>query len=189
MYLAKLKANLREVLLAHTGRYESFVLHLTFRMKKREIETIKELLRELKGEGSPESKFVALKFNDHNEFFGFSADHNSRIPYEGTVAPLSRKDCLLWFSGLGLEDRKAPKKPERPVHVRVLYPDAPLSEGDLKRVLQDSMNIAGANWRGFNAKSLPISIYYAKLIADYYGHFREAHLPELDLENLSPWFL
>ena len=188
-YLKSLKSNLREVLLSHRGQYESFVLHLTFSMKKREIDAIKELLHELKEKDSPESEFVALKFNDRNDFFGFSVDHNSRIPYEGTVAPLSRKDCLLWFSGLGLEDRKAPKKPERPVHVKVLYPDDALPESDLKRVLQDSMNIAGANWRGFNAKSLPISIYYAKLIADYYGHFREANLAELDLETLSPWFL
>src|SRR6202011_5585658 len=109
-----------------------------------------------------------------------SVDHNSRVPYEGTVTPLSRKDFLIWFSGLGLEDSKVPLKPERPVHVRVLYPEQPLSETDLKRVLQDSMNIAGANWRGFNAKSMPISIYYAKIIADYYARFREANLPEVN---------
>jgi hypothetical protein len=105
------------------------------------------------------------------------------------VAPLSRKEFLMWFSGLGMEDSKAPKKPERPVHVRVLYPEEPLSEIDVKRVMQDSMNIAGANWRGFNAKSMPISVYYAKLIAQYYAHFREANLPEIDFESLSPWFL
>jgi hypothetical protein len=95
----------------------------------------------------------------------------------------------MWFSGLGLDDSKAPKKPERPVHLRVLYPDNPLSDSDLRRVLQDAMNIAGANWRGFNAKSMPISVYYAKLVADYYGHFCEAGLPEVNLETDSPWFL
>ena len=26
--------------------------------------------------------------------------------------------------------------------------------------LQDILNLSGSNWRGFNAKSMPISIYY-----------------------------
>jgi len=59
----------------------------------------------------------------------------------------------------------------------------------MKRVLQDAMNIAGANWRGFTAKSMPISMYYAEIIARNYAHFREAGLPDVDFENMPPWFL
>jgi hypothetical protein len=188
-YRSSLIRNLREVLLNHREKYSSFVLHLTFSMKKREIEAIKGLLEELRGVSGFTGELIALKFNDHNDFMGFSVAHNSRIPAEGLVVPLSRKDFLLWFSGLGMEDSKAPKKPERPVHVQVLYPAEPLPDEILRRILQDAMNIAGANWRGFNAKSLPISIYYAKLIADYHSHFREAGLPDLNIEDLSPWFL
>jgi Piwi domain len=188
-YRAALKANLRAVLLEHKNTYNSFVIHLTFSMKRREIEAIQELVNELKDPSQPATEFVVLKFNDHNDFFGFSIAHNSRMPFEGVVAPLSQRDFLVWFSGLSLEDSKVPKKPERPVHVRILYPPQPLGDAELKRVLQDAFNIAGANWRGFNAKSLPISVYYAKLIADYYAHFREAGLPEIDFDEMSPWFL
>jgi hypothetical protein len=187
--LHRLRSNLREVLISHAHSYDSFVLHVTFRVRRREIETIQALLKELKAEDSAQQEFIAIKFNDKNSFFGFSVDHNSRVPYEGTVAPLSHRDFLMWFSGIGLDDSKAPKKPERPVHLSILYPDFRLPDADLKRVLQDAMNIAGTNWRGFNAKSMPISVYYAKIIADYYGHFREADLPEVDFENVSPWFL
>lgn len=188
-YLAALKSNLRQVLVSHTDQYDSFVIHVTFNMKRREIEAIQGLLTELKGAEGAQHEFVAIKFNDKNDFFGFSVDHNSRVPYEGTVAPLSERDYLMWFSGLSLDDSKVPKKPERPVHLRILYPETQLSEADLRRVLQDAMNIAGANWRGFTAKSMPISVYYAKIIADYYAHFREAGLPEVDFETVSPWFL
>jgi hypothetical protein len=188
-YYADLKNNLRNVLLEHKTSYESFVIHLTFSMKKKEIQAIKELIDELKAPVGSPTQFVVLKFNDHNDFFGFSIEHNSRMPFESTVVPLSRKEFLLWFAGLGIDDSKIPKKPERPVHVSVLYPNEPISEPDLKRVLQDAVNISGANWRGFNAKSLPISIYYAKLIADYYAKFREAGFPEISLDNMSPWFL
>jgi hypothetical protein len=188
-YIEKLRSNLRQVLVSHADQYDSFVLHVTFSMKRREIEAIQALLKELKGAEGAAHEFIAIKFNDRNGFFGFSVDHNSRVPHEGTVAPLSQREYLMWFSGLSLDDSKVPKKPERPVHLRILYPETPLSEADLKRVLQDAMNIAGANWRGFNAKSIPISVYYAKIIADYYARFREANLPEVDFETVSPWFL
>jgi hypothetical protein len=188
-YLEALKTNLRQVLVSHTDQYDSFVIHVTFNIKRREIEAIQALLTELKGAEGSQHEFIAIKFNDKNDFFGFSVDHNSRVPYAGTVAPLSKRDYLMWFSGLSIDDSKAPKRPERPVHLRILYPESQLPEADLKRVLQDAMNIAGANWRGFTAKSMPISVYYAKIIADYYAHFRAAALPEVDFETVSPWFL
>ncbi len=188
-YLAKLTANLRSVLTSHKGQYHSFVLHVTFKMRHGEMEAIKKLLDELKAADSDECEFIVIKFNDHNDFFGFSTEHNSLIPNEGTVVSLSKKEFALWFSGVSTSDSKAPKKPEKPVHLQILYPSEPLGESDLKRLLQDTINIAGANWRGFNAKSMPISVYYAKLIADYYSHFRQAGLEEVDMDNLPPWFL
>jgi hypothetical protein len=164
-YLDALQRNPRQVLISHSAQCDSFVLHVTFNIKRREIEDIQTMLKELKGTEATDREFVAIKFNDRNDFFGLSVDHNSRVPYEGTVAPLSKREYLIWFSGLSLDDSKIPKKPERPVHLRILYPDTPLHEDDLKRVLQDAMNIAGANWRGFTAKSMPISVYYAEIIA------------------------
>jgi hypothetical protein len=188
-YIAALKRNLREVLLSHKDQYDSFVLHVTFNMRKHDTRAIHDILTELKSDQAAQHEFIAIKFNDKNDYIGFSVDHNSRVPYEGTVAPMSRKEYLMWFSGLGLDDDKVPKKPERPVHIRILYPDHPLDETVLRRVLQDAINIAGANWRGFNAKSLPISVYYAAIIAKYYAHFKSTELPEIDFETVAPWFL
>lgn len=188
-YLESLKTELQHVLLSHSKDYKSFVLHLTFKMRYEEINAIRELLEELKRSDVASHEFITIKFNDSNHFFGFSIDHNSRAPYEGTVAPLSEQDYLMWFSGVSMVGKKAPKHPEPPVHIKILYPKEPLNEADIKRLLQDAMNIAGANWRGFNGRSMPISVYYAKLIADYYAHFRQANLPEVNMDNLPPWFL
>jgi len=188
-YLENLKSNLKKVLLSHQNTYSSFVLHVTFSLKREEIEAIKNLLTELKKESNVNGEFVVIKFNDHNDYFGFSTQHNSRVPFEGTVTPLSKKEFVMWFSGVSAADSKAPKKPERPVHLKVLYPESPLPLEDLQRLMQDAINIAGANWRGFNAKSMPISVYYAKLIADYYAQFRLAGLEDVDMDNLPPWFL
>jgi hypothetical protein len=188
-YLAKLRANLKTVVTEHAGRFTSFVIHVTFSMKRDEINTIVEMLRELDDQEGNKHEFIAVKFNDYNDFFGFSVEHNSLVPFEGTVARLSNREYVTWFSGLSSTDAKVPKKPERPVHLRVLYPETPLPEAILRRILQDAINISGTNWRGFNAKSMPISVYYAKMIADFYRHFRELNLPDVDFESVSPWFL
>jgi hypothetical protein len=162
---------------------------VTFTLRNDELASIRSLLDELKGLDESRREFIALKFNDHNAFFGFSTRHNSRVPDEGTVARLSSREFLIWFSGVGMTDSKAPAKPERPTHVRVLYPELPPQISDITRILQDAANIAGANWRGFNAKSMPISVYYARLIAEYYSQFRESGLSDVSFDGLPPWFL
>lgn len=189
-YLASLKRNLNAVLTDHRDEYRSFVVHASFNLRRDEMAAIGELLKEREAEPDQKSEFVVLKFNDKNDFFGFAIDHNSRVPTEGTIVQVSRSEFVVWFSGVGMSDRKVPKKPERPVHIQVAYPLDPSPQLEtVQRLLQDAYNIAGANWRGFNAKSFPISVYYAKLIADQYAHFRAAGLDDIDIDNLSPWFL
>jgi hypothetical protein len=46
-YLANLRANLKVVLTEHAGKFTSFVIHVTFSMKRDEINTIVDMLREL----------------------------------------------------------------------------------------------------------------------------------------------
>lgn len=189
-YLSNLKKNLRAVLSDHGDQYQSFVVHASFNLRRDEMTAIGELLEEFESKPDQKAEFVVLKFNDKNDFFGFAVDHNSRIPTEGTIVQVSRSEFVVWFSGLGMSDRKVPKKPERPVHIQVAYPLDPSPKLEtIQRLLQDAYNIAGANWRGFNAKSFPISVYYAKLIADQYARFRAAGLEDVDIDNLSPWFL
>ena len=55
--------------------------------------------------------------------------------------------------------------------------------------LQDAINLSGANWRGFNAKAMPVSVYYAQLIARYLKEFESHGLAAVDVNTLTPWFL
>ncbi|NJN13458.1 MAG: hypothetical protein HC815_38345 [Richelia sp. RM1_1_1] len=55
--------------------------------------------------------------------------------------------------------------------------------------LQDVINLAGANWRGFNAKFLPVSIYYCQLIAQQLKKFNEQGYGSIPIKNSKPWFI
>jgi len=55
--------------------------------------------------------------------------------------------------------------------------------------LQEILNLSGANFRGFNAKSLPVSVFYPKLISDFNKHFSDLDLEQIITDNNKPWFL
>jgi argonaute-like protein implicated in RNA metabolism and viral defense len=192
-YLQNLRRNLSRILTDYGDQYDRFVIHATFKVQKRELDAVKQVLDStFPGSDGPRRsrEFAVLKFNDRNRFFGYSEASNSRIPYESTFLQLSRPEYLVWFEGLQWHRPNVYKRIERPLHVEFLYPEVKLIQDNQRvKYLQDAVNLSGANWRGFNAKSLPVSVYYAKIIADYFKEFQALGLDDIDLTAIHPWFL
>ena len=186
-YIDAFHDSLRRIFEDYADRFSSFVVHSTFSIRKRELDSIAEALRARQAAGG-DGYFVSMKFNDRNPFFGFASGHNSRVPYESTVVSLSRSDYLVWFEGLQYGQSALQKMVGGPLHVRYAYPDR-IGESEKRMFLQDAINLSGANWRGFNAKSLPVSVYYAQIIARYLKEFEAHGLRPLDVDNIVPWFL
>lgn len=138
---------------------------------------------------SGEKQFAVLKFTSSEKFFGYAPNTNTLIPYESTVVRLSKNEFLIWFEGLLRDRPNVVKRIERPVHVMFWYPQEDVNADLMRACLQDAVNLAGANWRGFGAKSLPVSVYYAKLVADYYKEFDALGLERFEVAALPPWFL
>jgi len=169
--------------------YDKCVLHIPFKIRKDEINSIKRSIAALRTETSIE--FRVLKINTENKFFGFSS-HNTKIPYESTYLKLSNNEYLIWFEGLNYGKENVYKKIGNPVHLEFLRDEGEDRGQDIS-YLQDVINLSGANWRGFNSKLTPISIYYSSLIAQYTKEFELINNLE-DIDNeicsiTSPWFL
>ena len=191
-YIESFSSNLRKIFSDYSSRFSSFVVHATFAIRRCELDSIAEALWEQQrqaGAGAEAGKFVSLKLNDKNRFFGFAGDHNSLVPYESTVVSLSRNEFLVWFEGLQYGRPTVQKMVGGPLHLKFTYPSVGLSKHQQWAHLQDAINLSGANWRGFNAKSLPVSVYYAQLIAKYLKEFESHGLPTVDVNTLTPWFL
>lgn len=187
-YINSFASSLRGIFQRYSEKYTNFVVHSTFTIKKGELEIIAQILSEQKNQ-SPGSEFVSMKFNDNSRFFGFSANHNSLVPFESSFLRLSQLEYLIWFEGLQYGGGLPRKTISNPVHVKFLYPYGELSNDLKNQLLQDAINLSGANWRGFNAKSLPISVYYAQLIAKYLNEFDRLNLSRVDVNIIKPWFL
>ncbi len=187
-YIEDFSVNLRNIFADYSSRFSSFVVHATFSIGRRELESVATALEEQRGQ-QESGEFVSLKFNDRNRFFGFAVDHNSRVPYESTMLPLSDSEFIVWFEGLQYNQPTVRGMVGGPLHVKFTYPERDLTREQQRAHLQDAINLSGANWRGFNAKSLPVSVYYAQLIAKYLKEFEGHGLPKVDVGILTPWFL
>ena len=186
-YLENFTRNLHAIIDEYETRFRNVVVHTTFSVRRRELESIANVLEQRRR--TKRGEFVALKFNDRNRFFGFASEHNSRVPYESTVVKLSGSEYLVWFEGLQYGRPVVREMVAAPLHIRFIFPQGELTHGQQQAYLQDAINLSGANWRGFNAKSLPVSVYYAQLIARYLKEFEEHRLPNVDVNILTPWFL
>lgn len=183
-YLEKLHINLTLLLQSSEFKqYKKCALHLSESIKKEDITSIEKSLSEIN-----EIEFKVLKINVKNKFFGFS-NHNTHVPYESSYIKLSGHEYLIWFDGLIEGKENIYQKVGNPVHIKFLNTPHEDTESNLN-YLQDAINLSGANWRGFNAKQMPISIYYAKIVADYTTVFSQ--FEDFDKEVFSnnlPWFL
>ena len=187
-YIQDFSTRLRRIFEEYSSQFTSFVVHTTFSVRRRELESIAEVLSE-KQQQVAEGDFVSLKFNDRSRFFGFAVGHNRRVPYESTMISLSKNEFLVWFEGLQYGQSTVRERIGRPLHIKFTYPSDGLTRSQQRAYLQDAINLSGANWRGFNAKSLPVSVYYAQLVARYLKEFERHGLPSVDVGILTPWFL
>ncbi|CAG0935183.1 hypothetical protein TFLX_04015 [Thermoflexales bacterium] len=188
-YIKDFKRNLKLIFESYHEHYDSFVVHATFSIRREELDAVQEVLDAIIDTAGSDREFVVMKFNDRNKFFGYSLQSNSMVPYESAYLRLSEKEYLVWFEGLQYHNPNIRKRIERPLHVKFIYSNHELTAPRMKDYLQDAVNLSGANWRGFNAKSLPVSVYYAHIVADYYKEFQALALDDIDLEAINPWFL
>jgi hypothetical protein len=188
-YLDGLTENIKRVILDKSSKYDRFVIHTPFKVKIDEMSAIKKGLDEVFTNVNKE--IVALKFNDKSKYFGFSLTNNSKVPFESSCVSLGKRQYLVWFEGLQYHNPTIRRRISKPMHIEFIYSsgESDLTSTEEITYLQDAINLSGANWRGFNAKSSPVSVYYAKIIADYIGQFDRLGLAEIDIENLPPWFL
>lgn len=183
-YLVSLRKNLVTLLEKEEFKhYQKCALHIPSKIRYEEIEAIKAVVN-----ANQNRELRVLKVNNDNKFFGV-AEHATRVPYEGDYIQLSKNEYLLWFQGLKKGVDLIQGRIANPVHVEFIRSQNESPEQDYA-YLQDLMNLSGANWRGFNARIEPISIYYAKLFADYAQKFES--FPDFspnDLNTDFPWFL
>lgn len=185
-YLVSLSEHLKDTLSKYADEFDNFVIHCPFKIARFELEKIKDTIGKLKSNKT----FVVIKINTDNKFFGFNHSSNNLVPYESTYVQLGSNEFLIWFEGLQYHTPIINKRIPGPTHIEFWYSNKSLSLDEKRANLQDILNLSGANWRGFNSKSSPISIHYTRLVSKFIQHFSKyVENDGINIENIKPWFL
>jgi len=190
-YVSALRANLKHVLEANAGAFNRVVIHTSFKLKHEEIRAIEQTTREVAAAtDKSKCRFSVIKVNHKSRFFGINRSVNSLVPYEATKVRLGPHEYLVWFEGIYPDKPTVTKAFPGPTHLQFLrVNDEPSEPAEERELLQDLVNLSGANWRGFNAKSSPVSVFYCHLVADLVHNFHERGLPMPAVQDIQPWFL
>lgn len=189
-YMSELQSNLRQILEESAGMFHRVVVHTSFKLKHSEMDAIQCTTEEVARAAGQRCKFAVIKVNHRNRFFGVNQGVNSLVPFEGTKVRLGPNEYLVWFEGLQPEQASVARAFPGPTHLQFLrLSDVDTSAAEQRELLQDIVNLSGANWRGFNAKSAPVSVFYCHLVADLVQDFHERGLPMPAVEDIRPWFL
>ena len=111
------------------------------------------------------------------------------VPYESSFIVIGENEYLVWLEVSQYHNKRIQKRFGGPTHIEVSYSSVELSLSDKKSYLQDTINLSGANWRGFNSKSVPVSIYYCQIISKFLNEFDSLNMDNINIRNLKPWFI
>lgn len=187
-YLDVLRRNLLGVLKQSAQEFTRVVVHTSFKLKRREIDTIQNTVRKAAEDNLSSCQFAVVKVNQKSRFFGVNRDVNSLVPHEATRVRLGPREYLVWFDGIYPDKTTVNKTFPGPTHIQILRVSDERGISD-EVLLQDLVNLSGANWRGFNAKSAPVSVFYCHLVADFVHDFYNRNLPLPAVKDVRPWFL
>lgn len=187
-YLEQMRANLQKMLEEKAAVFKKVVLHTSFRLRFEEMQVIQEVVSAAAAKSSGQCAFAVVKVNQRNRFFAVNRSVNSLVPYEGSYMRLGRREYLIWFEGIFRNNPNVKKVIPGPTHLSFLKVSEEALIGD-EQILQDLVNLSGANWRGFNAKSAPVSVFFCHLVAERLHEFQQRNLPLPQLHDFKPWFL
>lgn len=108
-----------------------------------------------------------VKVTDESMFFSIDTQYRDGIPRRGTVIQTSDRDFMLYTEG---REEKQSWTSRLPVALRVTPQSNNLGADKMRGVLRQINDLSQVNWRGLNARSKPVSIYYGNLIAEFLSH-------------------
>ena len=186
-YYKSLVSKLKTIILqAAADGDKDIVVHSPFRISKAKVWD--KLFIDL-----PDGLNISvLIINDEHKYFGYDLSKNALVPYESSFVSLSKYEYLVWFEGLQYNNTTFSKRIGSPVYINFWHSNnrSLLNDSSYrKNLLQDCINLSGANWRGFKAKQLPVSIFYCQRIAEFLKKFDDYGFGHIELENFKPWFL
>jgi len=140
------------------GEPSKIILHISKRPGKKELEAVQKALQDF-GHDIP---YALIHLNEYSNFRIFDSTHPTYIPPKGLLVRLSSLEVLIVNRGR-LNGWTKVGMP-RVLNVR-MDKRSTVNASEFLDLAKNVHDLCYVNWRGFNAKSIPITLNYSKLIA------------------------
>lgn len=158
------------------------VLHLGKKTGHREIGAVEAAMREV-GVRVP-AAFLRI---DDSSTYDLTSGTDTFAPPRGLAVRLGPRRMLLQADGLSPLGA-----PEGPLLIE-LNERSTVSEEELDDLVAQAFRLGSANWRGFNARSRPMTLVYGEILSGLVGYLEEVQSWNTDfLQSVireRPWFL
>jgi len=126
-----------------------------------------------------------VKITEEERFFAIDDESPDQVPRRGTCIRLDKTDYLLYTEG---SEERQPWANRLPCAVRIRHFTDQPTDLPTRDVVGQVFDLSLSNWRAFNARGFPVSIYYSELISRI---LRKADLSQVQGEHIADrmWFL
>jgi hypothetical protein len=166
------------------GNPERMIIHHYKTASKKEIKALDELLQNL----SLNIPYAIVEVNDSKSKLDicFDMDFQFLMPKSGTYVEVGEDEYLLFNNARYSDNVTSLREQELPVKLKISYMS---SEAFNKHELISQVyEFSRINWKGLKQKSLPATITFSKMIADFAAHFN-GEIPQTIAAQQRPWFL
>jgi hypothetical protein len=139
---------------------KQIVFHFSKRPGIKEIESISKAIERL----GLDIKYALIHLNNYSGFRLFDTSHSSYVPFTGLKVRLSSHEALLLLDGRDPRGYRSFIGTPSVLDV-VIDKRSTVNSIDYQRLINQVFTLAFVNWRGFNARTIPVTINYAYLIA------------------------
>lgn len=189
-YITGLTCKLAEQLKKWAGKqnFRRIVLHCSFKLSKKAMHAVRDVVKNICNSASELPQTVIMRINTEHSYSGYDKSRASMVPDECSYIKLGFGKYLIWCDGVR-NNQTAGGRPSAPVFVNFGDSIPKISTTEELELLEDLSNLSGANWRGFSAKTRPVSVFYCNLVGQFIKNFNEYNLPIPAIEQFTPWFL
>lgn len=194
-FLAHLRQGLKETidrLLRQQKELEKVTIHVTRFERHDTIEVIRDVIKGYEQTREVPIPFELIRLTKDSDFTVFDLSHPGYVSKEGTVVALGPGHALLVTEG---RVEKAVWRGRKPVTLEMHreYCSSPTLQ--FRDTIVDAFYLSSVNWRGFNVITQPISLQYAKLLAEQVAKMSRAepdicsYIQQYAEFDSIPWFI
>lgn len=185
-----LRQSIHKALRDETFKPNKLVIHFYKTLSEEEAREIEEILQKF----DLQIPYVVLTINESKskDYLFFDVNYEGIMPVSGTIIEIKSFTEYLIANNSRHSENQSYGISKHPFPIKVKINKSKNSTHDVfdrKMLLDQVYSFSRIYWKSISQVSLPVTISYAKIVADLASNFPQHSLPEIKVAHSNLWFL